>query len=446
MSRSGKGSNKKAMTSQDSDDTPKSKKGNNKSVTSQNNEDTGSKSAQTKIYRYNKLNLDAYAEVSELNKEGQQPLAYINYNDPDLNSPTKILVQTDKIKITSHGIPSLSKEGDKNNYYPTDDKREFIKVPLDPEQESCVKLRKFLEKVDEWAGSEEMRIKLFGKRASKYQYQKCIKSPEAKDDDEDDGDDDDKPKKGKKAKKSGDEKKKYPPMDYVKMKLNVVGSGSGRINVTKLKRIEGSKKTFVKADTVTEVANEIRFLSEIKIIFYFNKIWANKTVAQGATVIPYGMGFKVIAFEYTPHVGKGVNTDEVDFISEEEEEDDDQEQVQTKKSSKAKNSPKMDDDENENDDNEDEEDEDDSKKNSKNKNKSETSSKNKKSSKKTDDDDDEGDDEDDDVPVTKAGKKNEKKKSKKSKKDEDDEENEEDEEDIKPKKKREKGKSSSKGK
>lgn len=444
MSRSGKGSNKKAMASQDSDDAPKSKKGNNKSATSQNSEDTGSKSAQTKIYRYNKLNLDAYAEVSELNKEGQQPLAYINYNDPDLNAPTKILVQTDKIKITSHGIPSLSKEGDKNNYYPTDDKREFIKVPLDPEQESCVKLRKFLEKVDEWAGSEEMRIKLFGKRASKYQYQKCIKSPEAKDDD-DDSDDDDKPKKGKKAKNSGDEKKKYPPMDYVKMKLNVVASGSGRINKTKLKRIEGSKKTFVKADTVTEVANEIRFLSEIKIIFYFNKIWANKTAAQGATVIPYGMGFKVIAFEYTPHVGKGVNTDDVDFISEEED-DDDQEQVQAKKSSKnIKNSPKMDDDENDDEDNNEEEDEDDSKKNSKNKNKSETLSKNKKSSKKTDDDEEGDEEDDDDVPVTKAGKKNEKKKPKKSKKD-DDEENDEDEEDIKPKKKTGKGKSSSRGK
>jgi len=54
-----------------------------------------------------------------------------------------------------------------------------------------MQLRKHMEMVDEWAGSDNIKKKLFGKTADKYQYQPCIKIPQPVNNDDDDEDDDD---------------------------------------------------------------------------------------------------------------------------------------------------------------------------------------------------------------------------------------------------------------
>lgn len=433
-----------------------SKTGNPKKNTNNSDESSinSTNSSTAIIYRYKDVNFEN-ATVSELNKEGSQPLAYINYENQTLNAKTKILVQSGKIKITSHGIPSLDKEGSKNNYYPDDSKREFIKVPLDPEQPACRELKAHLEAADKWAGSEEMKKKLFGKRSSKYQYQSCIKTPQKSDDadndDDDDDDDDNKKKKGKKVKNDKENKKEYPIIDYVKMKFNVIAQEKGRINKTKLKKIEGMNKTVVHADTITQVANEINFLSEIKFIFYYNKIWANKTPAQGATMITYGIGFKIMAIEYTPNASKGLNSADIDFLPEEE--DDEEVNANEGKTKNNKSQKKLDDDD---DDNTDDNEENNGKlgKESKTKEISDKkNSKNKKNSNEDEENDEENDEgkndetpDEDDISVKKS-KKNSDKKSKKSSKNSDEDEEvdeEEEEEEIKPKKKSGKNKSSSK--
>lgn len=321
-----------------------------------NSENESAMKTSTPIYRYKDVKFE-HAEVSDLNKEGSQPLAYINYADPDRKANTKILVQSGKIKITSHGIPQLDKEGSNNNYYPDDSKREFIKIPLDPEQPPCVELRKHIEAAEEWAGSEEMRIKLFGKKkADKYQFLPCIKTPQKSEDNDDDDDDDEenddnqdneKSKKQKKGKKGDDNKKKRPVIDYVKMKFNMIGDNkTGRINKTKLTKVEGKQKTRVIANTVTEIANEVTFRSEIKFIFYYNKIWVNKTAAQGSTKIMYGLGFKIMAIEYTPGSGSSLNTETIEFLSDDDDENQDNEENMKSKnnmnntSNKNKSSPK----------------------------------------------------------------------------------------------------------
>lgn len=436
-----------------------------KSVASNSEEAAPQGSSNTQsavIYRYSDINF-ANAEVSELNRTGSQPLSYVNYNDPIRNAQTKIIVQSGKIKITSHGIPSLDKEDSKNHYYPDDSKREFIKIPLDPEQPACVELREHIEAADEWAGSEEMRKKLFGKKADKYQYQSSIKTPQKSEEEEED----DVPKKSKNVKPAKDVKV-YPVIDYVKMKFNVAVEGKGRINKTKLKKIEGKNKTLVRADTITEIANEVRFLSEIKFLFYYNKIWANKTAAQGATKIMYGLGFKIMAVEYTPNVSKGLNSATIEFLSDDEDEDSTPASKPASKASKTapskatKLAPKLDDDEEDEsngaEEAEDEDaEEDKSKKNAKGKAKEveeEVSSKKKgKTTKKVEEEEEKEEDDDDDVPIKKvaAKKTTDKKSSKKPVKDEDDEEAEaeepeeaDEEEEIKPKKKASKGKASSK--
>lgn len=262
-----------------------------------------SRNSQPPIYRFKEVNFDNML-LTDLQKEKvMMPCAYINYNDTKRNLKTRLLVQTDKIKLTYHGIPPLDEEMRKRNpqmstmqeYIPDDSKREFIKIPLDPEQPACMNLRKHLEKADKWAGSNETKRKIFGKESDHYQYQPCIKCPE-----------------------SDDDKKK---MEYVKMKFNIeINENKERTNITILKRIEDGKKVKVKADTITEIANEIRYRSEIKLLFNYSRIWAQKTRVGGAPKKMYGLAFKIILIEYTPSVTTGFGGIDLDLLSEEEEE------------------------------------------------------------------------------------------------------------------------------
>lgn len=56
------------------------------------------------------------------------------------NNP--FIFQTEEIKITQYGIPSLG------DFYKDDQQRSFIKVPIDKNQINCIELKNFLEKLD----------------------------------------------------------------------------------------------------------------------------------------------------------------------------------------------------------------------------------------------------------------------------------------------------------
>lgn len=216
------------------------------------------------IYRYEDVNFDNL-EVTELVQEGNQPFAYIDMYDAKRNAKTKILVQNSgKIKINSQWLDEM---------YPNNASREYIKIPLDPEQPACMELRKHLAAADEWAGSEKMRKRLFGKRADKYQYQPCIKYDNSKN------------------------------AEYVKMKFVIIEQGGDRVNKTALQRIEGDKKIKINAMTITQFVDEIRFLSEFKFIFCYSRIWANKVADVGEYMIRYGLVLKIMAinYEYIPN-------------------------------------------------------------------------------------------------------------------------------------------------
>ncbi|AVL93701.1 hypothetical protein mvi_341 [Megavirus vitis] len=384
--------------------------------TSKSSPTSSENNKKVKVFRYKNVDFKN-VKVSDLKKGEGQPLCYINYEDPQTDDEVKLIVQSGTIKLVDHGIPGIHEK-----FCPTDDKREFIKIPLDNNQPACVELRKHAEQADEYFGSNKMRKQIFKNRADDYQYQPIIRTPQEKDDDDDDND----------KKKSKENKVRY---DFIKMKFNMIGDKENRVNKTKLIELKGDKKVSVRADTITEVANNIRFLSEIKFIFYYTKVWANTSKPQGGGKKLYGVGFKVMAITYTPSKGKGVNVDDLEFDSDS---DDDNEVVE--KSPKSKKN-KLDDDEddeddnkNDNDNNEEEEEEEPVK----------TSSKKSKHKNEEEDDDDEVEEK----PTTKNNKKSTKKPSKKSTKKvvSEEEEEEEEEEEIKPKKRASKNKSPSKNK
>jgi len=57
----------------------------------------------------------------------------------------------------------------------TDDKMTYIKIPLDANNESTIRLREYLEKIDAYFESKEMKDKIFGNLRNKFQYSPCIK-------------------------------------------------------------------------------------------------------------------------------------------------------------------------------------------------------------------------------------------------------------------------------
>jgi len=272
-----------------------------------------------------------------MDMNASQPMAHINYFNTKLQSDTKLLCQTKKIKITGHGIPPLHDE-----YCPDDAKREFMKIPLDDSQEGCSELREHLEAADAFYGSAEMKAKLFGKKAGDYEYQTCIRTPANKDED----DEDDKKKKKKGSKEDGD-KKKYPVYDYCKMKFNMSNTRSkdgkkskeAAVNLTKLKRQNSDGTTTVTpAKTITQISEMIPFQSEVTIIFYHTRVWAMKTKLNGKRL--YGVALKMMFILYTPAANRGIKSDDLDLLPSEEDDGDAKPAKKTAKPAKSAKSAK----------------------------------------------------------------------------------------------------------
>lgn len=395
----------------------------NKNASPKNNSDSESK---TIIYRPNTIDCDRI-DIADWNKDGKQWNAWLNYQDPNLNSNTKILLQTKTIELKHHGIPRIG-EGE-DAFIKSDADREYIKIPLTPGEPGCEELKQQFKALDEFFSSDDMCKKLFGKRANGYKYVTCVKTPKIKEDSDSDSDDEDNKKKKKNTKNKG--KQEGPPVEYIKAKFNMIQDNGKKINRTKLIKSSGGKKEEVNADTVTEIANEVRFLSKTKYIILVNRIWAAKSVLPGADKKMYSLGVKVMAIEYTPGASTGLNSKNLAFMSDDEDEEEVVKPTKSPNKSSQKQKQKLD---------SDDEDNDDEKEDDEEELKSSNKSSNKKSKKQDDDDNDEDDEEEGEkIEVKKSSKKSSKKASKKQDSDEEDEE-----EIVKPKKKSSKAKSPSK--
>jgi len=142
-------------------------------------------------------------------------------------------IQSNDIKITSHGIPKPHPV-----YFPDDTKRNFIKIPLDLLQQSCVSLKHHLKKADDFFASDKTKKKILS-FTKKSQYVPIIKSPVQIDTDEI------VPKK----------------CDYVKIKFPINGI---KINV---------KDETHRLNNIAEIENYIKFGSVINFTFRYACIW-----------------------------------------------------------------------------------------------------------------------------------------------------------------------------
>ena len=265
------------------------------------------------IHRYADVNMKNL-DISDLQVEGTQPIAYVKYNHNVRKSKIPLYVRSGVIKISSHGIPKIQEP-----HCPDDTKREFIKVPLDLSQKTCAELHEFLVRVDEYMASDEVSKKLFGaKKSSEYTYHKCIREPQELDDFG----------KGESKKFDG------PKINFAKMHFHFSNPNAGKkdkkekfdksnrklaTKFTKIEKIDGkNSKKRVEFDSITKVAECLNRNAEIKFVFYFSKIWVMQAKKE------YGVGFKIMACNFIPGISNAINPDDIEISDEDDDEDDDE--------------------------------------------------------------------------------------------------------------------------
>jgi len=235
--------------------------------------------------RFKNVNLDLL-KPGKLKDMGMQKSAPISYEDPT-RSDERLFIQTgETIMVAGRGIPSLTTEeaNPGKNFYPDDSKRDFIKLPLDPEQESCREMEKFFTDLDEKFSSDAFKEKMFGKKGKSAKYTPTIKIPQNFEEEEDE------PKK----KSSSDDKLKQ--FKYIKAKFDMSFDKdfSKRKMLTKFmeKKADGKIEPVTTIKTIGDASERIGYLSKVVAIIYVYKLWHN---AKNE----YGVGVKLHTFRYT---------------------------------------------------------------------------------------------------------------------------------------------------
>lgn len=250
-----------------------------------------------------------FTELQENDRSKGQLIAYPRFDHPSLGENQPLMLQMPWIKLDAYGIP---REGE---YYKSDYERAFVKTPVRAEDEGS-EVAAFAEKlkeIDELYGSDDMKKKLFGKKAKKYKYTPILRFPEIDEDDE-----------------NADKK---PP--YCKLKLDL----SWPDNEVKTQiynsvldpDTDKRKRNKVECSTVDDVSENVRYLSTVRFIIRPIKMWAQpaKKADPG-----YGIIWKIIKAEVQPSENGGNKLyksyyNNNTFIDSDDDDDDDKKVVQT---------------------------------------------------------------------------------------------------------------------
>jgi len=235
--------------------------------------------------------------ITDLNKGNKQLIGFINYIDKNQKSdklPEKICIQTGKIKLAYGGVPRIGE------FYETDAQREFLIIPMDEKEKSGKELHDFISAVDNHFSSKKIKEQLFKDKASEYAYQPCLRL----------------------AKKNTEKTTNFPNLDNCKMKFNFLQEKDTnmRVNKTRLTKMETGVEVIAK--TMNDLEKEICFLSEMIIVFVFNKLWASISKVANVKSKTYGVGFKIIAIKYSrPHI-RSLDSKKIDYRCDSDDEQD----------------------------------------------------------------------------------------------------------------------------
>jgi len=269
----------------------------------------------------------SYTEMEIDNERNKaQMIAYPRYNHPG-KGENSFIFQTDWIQLTQYGLPR--KGVNPGDFYMDDKERTFLKIPLDPNQESCVQLENMLQEIDDHNEANKAEIfksfaaskKTTGAKAAKlFTYQSIVRSPQVDDDFGNLGGD-------------GEKKEKFK---YCKMQFTT--SYPDR-NITSGVFIRKEGADVPKNERVTEVnvstasdleAEGLGWGAKVRMIVMVNKLWAAKSKNAQTKTRGFGVTMKILQLEVVPREKSGSIREQFSryaFIDEEDEEEVEDEEV-----------------------------------------------------------------------------------------------------------------------
>lgn len=204
-----------------------------------------------------------------------QKLAMFKYKT-DPYSDSLCQIQTPNIKLFTYGIPKAGP------YYPTDEKRGFIKIPEDVNDPNSVLFFSKMSEIDTFLESTKIKNQLFGdeKKAAFYKYQPIVRTAEQVEED-----DDNNPK--------NNNKKDYGPRPrYIKVKVDFDWTTKEVKSKCYVKDANGKREPINDIKTLDDLAKYVRYRSTICVVMMMNKLYASKAKVNGESK-KYGATFKL---------------------------------------------------------------------------------------------------------------------------------------------------------
>lgn len=189
------------------------------------------------------------------------------------------IFETPEIQITNYCLQPLG------DFAKTDKDREFIKVPLDVNQEGCVELKEMISEIE--AHFEEnyknclIHSPMLNKIINTFKPIKIIKEKMQEEDEEDN------------SKSNSNANKKWC---IFKFKTD---HNTGNIT-TKVFINNNNKITPLNATTVTDIEQYLKWGSTIRMIVHMNKAWFEKIKNLNTNHRQCGLTFKILQLEITP--------------------------------------------------------------------------------------------------------------------------------------------------
>ena len=241
-----------------------------------------SKSAKEMTTNYSDVDVTrlGFTDLEENTRSKGQKIAYPRYDHPSNCTDSPLFIQFPWVNLNSYGIPRLGE------YYSDDSQRAFVKIPLDQSIPEIKQFSELLQAIDEKIGSDEFKEKMFGAKASKYEYQPIYRLPQEEDED---------------TKKDPNKKDYGPRHPYMKLKIDTTYPDN-KVKSIVFTSVPGAngKRTRTKVDgisSIDDIASHICFMSKIRPIGRPVKLWAQAPNKKDPT---YGLTFKMAKVEVEP--------------------------------------------------------------------------------------------------------------------------------------------------
>jgi hypothetical protein len=221
----------------------------------------------------------SFTELKEGKMSKGQKSAYPLYNHPSGGAESPLFIQFPWITMSSYGIPKIGE------YVKSDSDRLYIKCPLDLSLPEINELyTNLIIKLDEHLSSDEVKTELFGKKASKYEYNPMYKTPRV--------DDDEKPNSN-------------PRLPFLKLKFDVSYPENNMKTKVFKTLSDGKREKLEDIITISDMEKVVCWKCRFRPIVRLSKVWA-QTVGTGKYGPGYGATLTIIKIEVEPPSTNGL--------------------------------------------------------------------------------------------------------------------------------------------